>query len=189
LDFHPEIRFITVGGIAHTKGQHDVIKALYILKDDLLNFRCQFIGEVRDKSYLNYLLELAEKLNISDKLTIHTGLSDRDRDIALEQADIYIQPSHEEGFCFAVFEASSRVPRLVGTDVGAISAGLRGLPGVEIIPPRQPEKLAAAIRKLIEVSLTQSDMNERQISLGIDLSQESYFNDHLQIYKDLISCG
>ena len=117
-----ELRLVTVAGLAHTKGQHDVVKALPALLQRFPRLRYQMIGEVRDESYVRWLIRLADDLGIADRLIITPDLTHDAKTSALAGADVYVQPSHEEGFCLAFAEAAALVGRLVGADAGAIAA-------------------------------------------------------------------
>lgn len=68
---------------------------------------------------------------------------------ALAAADIYVFPSHVEGFPNALLEAMAAGLPVVATDVGAVrelvTDGENGL----IVPPQQPEALAVALARLI----------------------------------------
>lgn len=68
---------------------------------------------------------------------------------ALAAADIYVFPSHVEGFPNALLEAMGAGLPVVATDVGAVrelvTDGETGL----IVPPQQPAALAAALARLV----------------------------------------
>jgi hypothetical protein len=82
----------------------------------------RIVGEVRDASYERTCSMLIDRHGLGDCVRITANLSHDDKERALREADLYLQPSHEEGFCLAYIEAAGVVPRLVGTDTGAIRA-------------------------------------------------------------------
>ena len=131
-----ELQLTTVGGLAHTKGQHDVIKALPELVRRFPRVRYQLIGEIRDDSYVRWLKRLAIRLGVADRLLFSVDLDQAAKVEALRRADVYVQPSHEEGFCLSYAEAAAVVPRLVGTRTGAIAAMSRD-------DPRRPDRAGA----------------------------------------------
>ena len=81
----------------HTKGQHDVIKALPELVRRFPRLRYQVIGEIRDDSYVRWLKRLAIRLGVADRLLFSVDLDQAAKIEALRRADVYVQPSHEEG--------------------------------------------------------------------------------------------
>ena len=173
---------VTVGGYAHTKGQHDLVKALPSLLQSFPRLRCQLIGEVRDHSYLRYLRGLAHDLGVSDRLSITPDLTHADKQAALEAADAYVQPSHEEGFCLAYAEAAAVVPRLVGTDTGAIAAISQDDAAARVVGVRDPGAITAAVRDLLETVLPTDHMAQRAARLSARFSELAYLQSHETLY-------
>ena len=173
---------VTVGGYAHTKGQHDLVKALASLRTRFPRLRCQLIGEVRDDSYLRYLRGLAHDLGVSDRLSITPDLSHADKQAALQAADVYVQPSHEEGFCLAYAEAAAVVPRLVGTDTGAIAAISQNDAGARVVGVRDLNAIAAAVQDLLQTVLPIEHMAQRAVRLSARFSELAYLQSHEQLY-------
>jgi len=177
-----DLQLTTVGGLAHTKGQHDVIKALPQLVRRFPGLRYQLIGEVRDDSYVRWLKRLASGLGVADRLLFSVDLDQAAKIEALRQADVYVQPSHEEGFCLSYAEAAALVPRLVGTHTGAIAAMSRDDPGARVVPVRDPPALAEAIAALVAVDLPARHMTDRAARLLADFSYDAYLHAHEAIY-------
>lgn len=96
---------------------------------------------------INHLF--SEGAGLSAHVSIRTDFGEQAKNRALSTADLYLQPSHEEGFCLAYIEAASKVPRLIGTDTGAIRRVSQGDSGMQVVPPRSPTALASALRSLI----------------------------------------
>ena len=177
-----QLQLTTVGGLAHTKGQHDVIKALPELVRRFPRLRYQLIGEIRDDSYLRWLKCLATRLGIADRLLFSFDLDQAAKTEALRRADVYVQPSHEEGFCLSYAEAAALVPRLVGTRTGAIAAMSRDDPGARVVPVRDPSALADAIGALVAVDLPATNMADRAARLSERFSYDAYLRAHEAIY-------
>lgn len=173
---------VTVGGFAHTKGQHDVVKTLPGLSRRFPRLRYQMIGEIRDPSYLAYLRRLAAELKVADHMDITPDLSELEKRNVLEQADIYIQPSHEEGFCLAYAEAAAIVPRLVGTHAGAIPALSNDDPGARVVAIRSPHEIMSAVFDLMRETLSAEHMCERLARLNERFSIAQYLLAHEGIY-------
>ena len=176
------LQLTTLAGLAHTKGQHDVIKALPALARRFPHLRYQLIGEVRDDSYVRWLKRLAVRLGVADRLLFSVDLDQAAKAEALRRADVYVQPSHEEGFCLSYAEAAALVPRLVGTRTGAIAAMSRDDPGARIVPVRDPRALAEAISALATVDLPAGHMADRATRLSERFSYDAYLRAHEAIY-------
>lgn len=177
-----ELLLVTVGGLAHTKGQHDVVKALPALLGRFPRLRYQLIGEIRDASYVRWLTRLSRDLGVADHLSMTTELTQEAKAAAVSRADVYVQPSHEEGFCLAYAEAAALVGRLVGADAGAIGALSRDDPGAKVVPVRQPEAIAQAVASLLDAELPPGHMVERAARLSARFSYETYLRAHESLY-------
>jgi glycosyltransferase involved in cell wall biosynthesis len=173
---------VTVAGFAHTKGQHDVVKALPALLQTFPRLRYQIIGEVRDESYVSYLRQLARDLDVLDHFLITPNLDNAAKEKALGQADVYVQPSHEEGFCLAYAEAAAIVPRLIGTNTGAIAAISDGDAGARVIPTKTPQAIVSAVTELMKTDLPPLIMRAREARLGEKFSIAGYLRSHEELY-------
>jgi glycosyltransferase involved in cell wall biosynthesis len=178
-------KIVTVGGIAHTKGIHDFLHALSRLVRDFPNARYRIIGEVRDEHYLAMLQSLTERLGLKSHVSITRSASEEEKQQAVEEADLYVQPSHEEGFCLAYIEAAPIVPRLLGTDSGAIAAISAGLPAAKVVKPMDQSALEHAARQLLQEPVPVDVFTVRREFLGRSFSQEAYCDAHIQLYRSL----
>ena len=98
------IRILTVSRLEWKKGYEYVLHALYLLKKENIKFIYNIVGDGKDKEKIIYLInyyDLVEEVELNGKLSIE-GVKKK-----MEWADIYIQPSIQEGFCNAVLEAQS----------------------------------------------------------------------------------
>jgi glycosyltransferase involved in cell wall biosynthesis len=177
-------RIVTMGGIAHTKGQHDALLAIAALRNEFPRLQYQIIGELRDRSYLAFLERMIQRLRLHEHVRIRRSLPNDEKDEALRAADLYLQPSHEEGFCLAYIEAAAVVPRLVGTDTGAIALIGAGDAGARTVPPRQPEQLAAAMSELLGAALPEDLMAQRASRLAARFSWARYLDQHEAVYRE-----
>jgi glycosyltransferase involved in cell wall biosynthesis len=182
-------RILTIGGIAHTKGQHDALQAVARLRHDFPRLAYRIVGEVRDRSYLKYVEGSIERLALQDCVRITPTLPPEEKDQALRETDLYLQPSHEEGFCLTYIEAAAVVPRLIGTDTGAIRLIGAGDPGTRTVPVRQPARMAEAIRELLEAPLPDGLMAQRAARLAERFSWARYLDAHEALYRRCIRSG
>ena len=98
-----------------TKGQHDVIKALGLLKrKGITNYQYQLIG-LGDDSYLR---QVAKKYDVEDEIVFLGGKTHDEVFKWLDGLDIYVQPSYQEGLCRAIVEAMSRGCPVICSNAG-----------------------------------------------------------------------
>lgn len=98
------------------KGQQYVIEAISKLKKKGYHFEYWMIGG----GDTTYLKKFAEKNDVSDCVTFFGAVKHKDIFEYLDKADIYIQPSLQEGLPRAVVEAMSRGLPVVGANTAGI---------------------------------------------------------------------
>lgn len=97
------------------KGHIYVIKALAELKKQgIENIEYQMIGSGTGKK----IVKLANKLGVSEQVVILGAKKHEEVFNWLDEIDIYIQPSLQEGLCRAIVEAMSRGCPVVCTNIG-----------------------------------------------------------------------
>ena len=179
------LRLLTIGGIAHTKGYHDALTALAALACVFPKIEYTIIGEMRDPSYARFLEAMIAKLELRESVRIVDNASDAEKEEALRRSDVYLQPSHEEGFCLAYIEAASIVPLLVGTDTGAIRLISANDVGARVVPVGQPSRIADAVRELSAIPLPRDLLLRRQERLAAQFSWSKYLDSHESLYDRL----
>lgn len=98
-----------------TKGQHDVIRALGELKKrGDTNYEYQLVG-LGDESFLR---SIAKKYNVEDEVVFLGGKTHDEVFQWLDNIDIYVQPSYQEGLCRAIVEAMSRGCPVICSNAG-----------------------------------------------------------------------
>jgi glycosyltransferase involved in cell wall biosynthesis len=178
---------VTVGGLAHTKGQHDVLAAWPDVLRRHPGSIYVAIGEVRDPSYLAHLREIGRRAGFGDSVRWLLDCSDEEKALWLHRADLYVQPSHEEGFCLAYAEATRVVSRLIGADTGAIADLSRDQPGMRTVPPRDPRALAQGMLELLATAAEARALARRSADLSIRFGEPAYLDAHLELYDGLIA--
>ena len=129
------------------KGHRDLIEALAPIKDRLPKaWRLLAIG--RDDGIGSELKGLAQHFGMADNIM---WLGERpDVEEMLSACDIFVLPSHQEGFSNALLEAmAARLPAVataVGGNIDAVADNETGL----LVPVRDPRALAAAILRLAQ---------------------------------------
>jgi len=108
--------FGSIGSLAtNSKGIHIAIKALSLCPFD---YEYRILGE---GVYVNKYKKLAKDLNISKKIKFQGTLGKREKVFEwLDDVDIYLQPSFQEGLPRTLIEAMSRACPSIGSDAGGI---------------------------------------------------------------------
>jgi glycosyltransferase involved in cell wall biosynthesis len=141
----PPFRLITVGTMeASYKGQDDLIRAVAELRAAGLDVSADLVGGGRLEATNR---ALARDLGVADHVRFHGTVSDRAQlTRVLDEADVFVLASRQEGLPRALVEAMARGLPAVATHVGGVPELLDA--GC-LVPPDDPVALAAAIRNLL----------------------------------------
>ncbi len=113
-----KIKLCTVANVGlKYKGQEFVIKALYNLKSKGINNYIYYLIGNGDKTYLK---ELISKYKLEKEVVFLGSLNHDQVFEKLDEMDIYIQPSLQEGLPRALLEAMSRACPSIGSNAGGI---------------------------------------------------------------------
>ena len=125
------------------KGQHNVIRAIAELKKKgITNIQYEMIGSGKGP----HLIKLAEELGVASQVKI-LGVRPHDEVFKwLDEIDIYIQPSYQEGLCRAIAEAISRACPVIASDTGG---NYELISREYIFPCGDFKSLASLIQKMI----------------------------------------
>ena len=91
------------------KGQHFVIRAIPLLNQMGIHVKYYCVGQGNS----DYLRKIAKKYGVEDQVVFTGAVSHDEVFRLLDQCDIYVQPSLQEGLPRALVEAMSRGGRLV----------------------------------------------------------------------------
>lgn len=125
-----------------SKGQEYMVKALKILKKKFINVTYYLVGGGNQ----SYLTKIAQRNGVVENLIFMGRLPIEKVFEKLDEIDIYIQPSLQEGLPRAVIEAMSRACPVIG----ARTAGIPELIDDECVFERRSEK---SIAKAVETVL------------------------------------
>ena len=102
------------------------MKALSVLKKKQINFEYHIVGEGNYREAIKYAIH---QLKLTDNVILKGQLSQERVKQEMEWADIYIQPSIQEGFCNAVLEAQAMGLLCIVTDAEGLSENVKDREG------------------------------------------------------------
>jgi glycosyltransferase involved in cell wall biosynthesis len=175
------IRCLAVSRLVERKGIDDLIRAFALLERG--RYELEIVGGGADEQALR---ALSAELGLDD-LVQFTGPLDRVRTAArYRDADIFTLASWEEAFGNAFAEALASGLPVVGSNVGGIPELVEhGRAGV-LVPPQDPETLAAAIRFLGDRPELRLEMGRRNRAYAeANLSWERMTTRYLATYQGL----
>jgi glycosyltransferase involved in cell wall biosynthesis len=177
-------KLLTVAGLVHHKGLHDVVQVMAAIRSRFENAHYCIIGERRDHDYAAYLDRQVLKQGVNDYVGQVSNAPEATKVAALHDADLYVQPSHEEGFCIAFAEAAAVVPKLIGTTAGAIPGLCKGDHSALVVPPQRPIALLEAMTRLLNAEIDREGVSQRQARLMQRYPWRDYFAKHLETYSE-----
>lgn len=121
--FPEKVQIITIARLNWIKGLDIALRCMFILKKIGIHFEYHIIGSGEQKETERYLYQVHE-LGLKNEVIFEGKLSHKDTLKQLEKADIYLQPSLNEGFCNAVLEAQALGKLCVASNVGGLSENI-----------------------------------------------------------------
>jgi len=156
LGVQPGERLIgTVGRLTPWKGQDDFLRAAALVAPKRPDARFLVVGDCvsspaerrSDEAYRDRLHALAAELGLSDKVRF-TGFRE-DVPAVMNALDLFVLPSHEEPFGIVLLEAMAAGRPIVATAAGGVTEIVADAREALLVPPRDPEAMAAAILRLL----------------------------------------
>jgi len=137
----------TIGNIRHVKGHDLFIKAAAAVVPRFPDVHFSIAGGVLEPAYFEELQTLVRYLNIEDRFHFTGAITDLQQH--LSAASIFVLPSRSEGFSNAIVEAMAASLPVIATNVGGNAEAVQnGVTGI-VVPPEDPNALAAAITRLL----------------------------------------
>ena len=142
-------RIIYLGHFSEEKGLFDLISAAQIILEKTEEFEIVCYGEATQLENEHLIRAVIQKTGIEKYFRLNSPVFFQEKLSALEQADIYVLPSHHEGMPVSILEAMASGLPVVATDVGGIPNII--VPGVTgyLVPANSAKALADALTNLI----------------------------------------
>lgn len=174
----PDRYVIAVGRLVPTKGLDLVVRALPQLPADV---HALILGQGPERERLE---RLARKLGVADRVHLPGWVKEADKLRLLKDALAFVHPAHFESFGLAVLEAMAMGAPIVATHVG-------GLPEVvgdagPLVPPRDVDALATAIRAFAEDDATRKSAREKSRARARQLTWDAAAKQLERVYDEVL---
>lgn len=184
---HAGCRFLLLARMDVWKGIIDLLDACQRLKEGATQFEIVLAGPPGSAGdAITLRREILERDLFGCVRYVGTvqGLS---KDHLLRWADVYIQPSHHEGLPISLLEALAYNLPVVATQVGAIPEVIEAEREGLLVPPKRPDLLAEAMRRVAADGNLRCTMAEQSRQLAAArFSLQRLERDLLQIYRNLL---
>lgn len=157
---------VHVGNIRPLKGHHNLVQAVtHIDRDDV---QIVSIGGEKNPGDLQEIRDFAAAHHVENRVRFLGRRPDAIRFMAA--ADIYVNPADVEGLPVSILEALALERPVVATAVGGVPSIIRDGETGLLVPPGNPEALAAGITRLLDNEAYASDLGRK----GADLVRSQY---------------
>lgn len=138
-----DIIVIAVSRLDRRKGIQYLIEAVSLILKKTKNVYCIIIGH---GSELPNLIEIVSRLKLQNHV-LFTG-EKQEVDGYLEAADIFVQPSLDEGLGISIIEAMAHKKPVIATYIGGIPEVVEHEVTGLLVPPRSPKDIADAFYEM-----------------------------------------
>ena len=184
-------RVLCIGRLVPRKGFDTVIRALVGVPDaELVIAGGPAAAELADDPEATRLTGLAERFGVADRVRLIGAVARPDVPALLRSADIVVCTPWYEPFGIVPLEAMAcGVPVVASAVGGFLDTVVDGSTGT-LVPPRRPDRLAAAMRRL----LSEPFWREAYGTAGVDRARSRYSWDRiaastLAVYEDQLGIG
>lgn len=139
-----QIRLLTIGGYAPHKRQHIIPETAARLRDAGVDFIWEIAGPAgRVRGYFDSICAEIAARKLRDRVIAQDSVPFRDLGALYDRANIYVQPSIEEGFCLTALDAAAVGLPVIGCRAGALPEIIAASGGALV--KSAPNPLAEAI--------------------------------------------
>jgi len=183
------LKLLYVGRFVRAKGVLDLLDAVEALwVDGKTDVTLTMAGSVRfpDTAVLNAVEEACAAHRGDGLLTMHVDLPDDEIAELYAASDVFVIPSHHEGFCVPVIEAMTSGCFVIGSDAGNIPYVMGGL-GM-LFPSGDSGALAVAIARYAE-EITSAERADREPVLATSSGPLGLADWHERVARHLLDYG
>jgi len=168
----------TVGRLVENKGGYDLLDAWVKVRSDHPEAQLLFVGDGPERTDLE---AYAASKRVRESVVFAGQRDDVPR--LLASMDIFAFPSHHEGLPGALLEAMCAGLPIVTTPVGGCSELIRDGEEGLYVPVRNPDRLAAAIGRLLENRRLARQLGENARKRASAFSIEAMVEDFELLYR------
>jgi len=142
------VRLLTAGGYAPHKRQHIIPETAQRLRAAGVDFQWDVVGPSgRVAGYHASVVADAVRRGLADRVHLHEAVPFADLGGFYDRANLYIQPSIEEGFCLTALDAAAAGLPVIASRAGALPDIAQASGGALV--PSNPGALADAIADFV----------------------------------------
>ncbi len=121
--------------------------------------KIDMIGPDKGDGSLQEMLSLADQLGVRDRIIIHGAVPKEQVPEYLNRGDIFLNTTHFDNVPVSVIEAMACGLCIISTDVGGMPYLLQDEEDSLLIPPNDPNTMAASVDRLLEEPATAAKLS------------------------------
>lgn len=179
---HPETKrkndvpiILFLSNLRETKGIFTLLEACSILIKRDVNFKVRLVGEPRGNN-MPEIMNFISKHNLSKNITSIAPAFDKEKEMAYQNADIFVFPTFFETWGLVINEAMNAGLPVISTNVGSIPLIIDDGETGYIVEPRN----AIALADKMEILLLDEKLREKMGLKGQEKFYENYTLDILE---------
>lgn len=158
------VRILTVGGFAPHKRQHLIPLIAENLRADGVAFKWDVIGPAgRVPAYFDQVSSAIQSADLQDQVRVNSSVSFAELARFYDAANLYVQPSTEEGFCITALDAAAAGLPVIASPAGALPEIVRASHG--LLAKSAVNPLSDAIKEFIRSDLWS---DPKQVALEVE---------------------
>lgn len=170
------IKLLFVGRIEKAKGMDELLAAFTLLREKSYLVSLHLAGwDTNDAK--KYFQLLNENSLTANSWHYHGMLGIKDLFKLYQSSDIFVLPSHHEGFPRVIWEAMANSLPVIATNVGSIPFYLKNKHNAILIEPKNKNALYASIIELIN----NNELRKNNIENAFSLVQENTLDKHIKM--------
>jgi glycosyltransferase involved in cell wall biosynthesis len=178
----PKIKLVFLGNIGERKGTFDLIEAFAKLPVHLRNSaELSIAGDGK----IAQAKELADRLNLGERVNFLGLIDAHDRDLLLEHADIYVLPTYNEGLPLALLEAMSWGLPVITTPVSGIPDVVQDRQNGLLVNPGDIQQLTDRLQLLIENEALRLSLGKAARATAATLDVDHFSSQLDRIYREV----
>ena len=175
------VRMLFLGDVTEDKGVVDLLHAMTVIE------ACSAVSvelDICGSGEVDRMRRLSQQLYLQDVVRFHGWVERSSTEDLMQAADIYVHPSHNDELPMAVLEALAAGRPVVATQVGGMGEAVLDGENGFLVTPNRPDRLAQAIRQLVEDSQMRARMGQRSRQLARErFGVEAVAKQLLEVYR------